>query len=81
MKNIDKVNTVFQTVFDDGDLSVVPEMSAKDVDGWDSFNHINLIVALEEEFEFSFTTEEIDNMSCVGDLVSILQQRGLDISF
>ncbi|NQV43422.1 MAG: acyl carrier protein [Rhodospirillales bacterium] len=81
MKNIDKVNIVFQTVFDDGELAVFPGMSAKDVVGWDSFNHINLIVALEEAFELSFTADEIDNMTCVGDLVSILQARDVDISF
>lgn len=78
---VDQVRAVFREVFDQDDLEIFPEMSAKDVADWDSFNHINLIISLEEAFDLSFSTEEIAGMACVGDLITILQQRGRDVSW
>ena len=56
-------------------------MTAKDVSGWDSFNHINLIVALEDAFQITFTTEEMASMANVGDLIRILQAKGVEASW
>lgn len=56
-------------------------MTAKDVQGWDSFNHINLIVALEEAFSIVFTSPEITSMQNVGDLVEILKTKGIQIDW
>ena len=78
---IDEVQAVFRRVFEREDLKIFPEMSAKDVDDWDSFNHINLIISLEETFDVRFSTDEIAGMTCVGDLITILQGRGHDVSW
>jgi len=56
-------------------------MTAKQVANWDSFNHINLIIALEEAFGISFATEEMAEMANVGDLIKILQKKGHDVSW
>lgn len=77
--SIEKLQGVFREVFDDGELAIVPEMTAQDVQEWDSFNHINLIVALEEAFSVVFSSEEIANMRNVGDLVERLQNKGIRI--
>jgi acyl carrier protein len=72
---------VFREVFSDPELLVRPETTASDVAGWDSFAHINLVIALEEQFGITFTTAEIAGMRCVGDLVKVLQDRGIDVSW
>ena len=41
-----KLNEIFQDVFDDEDINVNEATTAADVDGWDSFEHINLLVAI-----------------------------------
>ena len=51
----DKLNEVFQDVFDDEDITVNDATVASDVDGWDSLEHINLIVAVERCFGIKFT--------------------------
>ncbi|MBF0540394.1 MAG: acyl carrier protein [Nitrospirae bacterium] len=79
--SVARVERVFQKVFDDKELSIFKEMMAKDVNGWDSFNHLNLILALEIEFDISFSTEEISGIANVGDLIIILQQKGFDLSW
>ena len=58
-----------------------PEMTAKDVAEWDSFNHIKLVVALESAFNITFTTKEVVEMANVGDLIKILQEKGINVSW
>jgi len=77
----EKIQNVFREVFEEPELEIFPEMTAKDVENWDSFNHINLIVGLETTFNISFTTEEMAGMENVGNLVSILQKKGIEVSW
>ena len=79
--SIQKLTEVFRTVFEDDDLVLTPELSAKDVENWDSFNHINLVIDIESTFEVNFTTEEIGSMNNIGDLVTVLQAKGCDVSW
>ena len=79
--NIEKVQIVFQEVFEDPGLKILPEMTAKDVVGWDSFNHINLIMELESAFDIIFSTDEIVEMANVGDMIVILQRKGIGVSW
>ena len=80
-QGVENIQAVFQEVFDDKELKIFPEMTAKDVEEWDSFNHINLIIGLETVLGLTFTTDEIANMANVGDLVKILQQKGIEVSW
>jgi acyl carrier protein len=63
---VDEIRTaaqqVFRDVFGDDDIVLRDEMTADDVDGWDSTAHINLIVALEKHFKVKFAMAEISRM-------------------
>jgi acyl carrier protein len=76
-----RVRDIFREVFDDPILEISPEMTSLDVAGWDSFNHIKLVVALESAFNISFTTLEITQITNVGYLIKVLQEKGLDVSW
>ena len=65
----DKLNEVFQDVFDDEDITVNESTVAADVDGWDSLEHINLIVAVERCFGIKFTMGETTGLKNVGEMV------------
>jgi acyl carrier protein len=67
---------IFQDVFDEDSILVTPELSAKDVDGWDSLTHIRLILTIEKAFKIKFSTSEIGKLENVGDLVALIQARG-----
>ncbi|WP_430108794.1 acyl carrier protein [Paenibacillus sp. B1-33] len=62
----------------------VPEAQLNDDSGrdnvmeWDSLAHINLITALEETYEVSFTIEEIQQMKTIGDVKAMLKQKGIE---
>jgi acyl carrier protein len=71
----DRLQTVFQTVFDDDNLIIFPDMTANDVDGWDSMMHINLIVSCEKEFGVKFALSEIADLQNVGELESLIMRK------
>jgi acyl carrier protein len=52
-----------------------PELTAKDVPGWDSFKQIEIIVALEERYAIKFHTRELDSLHTVGDLARVLAAK------
>lgn len=79
--NLAKLNGVFQEVFQEPDLKVHAEMTATDVYNWDSFNHINLVIAIESAFDLTFTSLEIAGLANVGDLVKLMQSKGADIDW
>ena len=81
MSTKDDVQQIFRDVFDLEDVEIYPQMSAQNVKNWDSFNHLNLILALEEKFNIRFATEEMANMANVGDLFVLLNKHGVDLSW
>jgi acyl carrier protein len=66
------IQAVFQTVFEEPALQITPTMTAEDVEGWDSFAHINLIMALEIKFGVKFRLAELQELNCVGDMIDLI---------
>jgi len=62
----ERLLAVFRGVFGDG-LTDLPDTAAPDtIDGWDSANHVNLVLALEAEFDVQFEADEIAELTTVG---------------
>ncbi|MCR4636536.1 MAG: acyl carrier protein [Butyrivibrio sp.] len=68
----EKLNEVFRDVFEDDDITVDDSTTADDIDGWDSLEHINLMNAIEQEFDIKFTMGQIVSMKNVGEMVDII---------
>jgi acyl carrier protein len=75
MTSIEKLNGIFRTVFDNDEINIRPEMSAIDVDGWDSLSHVNLILAVEKGFGIRFTQKELLTFKNVGDLLRSIESK------
>ena len=71
----DRLNRIFCKVFDDDDITIAPEMTAHDIDGWDSLSHVNLIVAIESEFKIRFSQKELLTFKKVGDLLNSIRSK------
>ncbi len=72
----ERLNEVFQNVFDDEDIVVDRDTTADDIDDWDSLEHIRLIAAVEREFGVKFTMKEVSAMKNVGEMMDIIAERG-----
>lgn len=70
-----RLEEIFHDVFDDDSLKVTSELSAKDVDGWDSLANIRLIITIERAFKIKFSTSDIGKLENVGDLVMLIKER------
>ena len=81
MKNIKDVfnilTPVFRQVFEDPNLVLTEQLSAADIEGWDSLNHISLIVEIESATGLTFTTDELITLSNVGDFANLILNKDL----
>ena len=66
---------VFRDVFSDDELVLRPDLSAKEVDGWDSLTHIRLLVTIERAFQIKFTVTEVGELKNVGELMTLIQAK------
>lgn len=69
------LNEIFREVFDDEKIEVNDATTSKDVDNWDSLEHINLVVAVEKKFGIKFTMGEVTTMKNVGEMADIILKR------
>ena len=65
---IKKIIPVFKEVFEDENLEINENSNSDNINGWDSLNHIYLVVAIEETFNLKFTAEEIQIWDNVGEM-------------
>ena len=71
-----RMNEVFQDIFDDPGMEVRDDMTAADVENWDSLTHVNLIVALEKAFRIRFTIGEAGaSLKNVGELRTLIEGK------
>ena len=68
----EKLNEVFQDVFDDDSITVNAETTADDIEDWDSLEHINLVSAVEKAFGVKFTMAQVVGMKNVGEMVDVI---------
>ena len=71
---MNKLQNVFEDTFQ-GHVTVTPELSADDVDEWDSLKHVVLIIAMEKAFNIRFKVGEVENTKNIGELVDLLAAR------
>jgi acyl carrier protein len=77
MTTIEKLTAIFRVVFDNDEISLRPEMTANDVDGWDSLSHVNLILAVEKGFRIRFTQKEVRSFRNVGDFLRCIDGKSV----
>jgi len=68
------LNEIFRDVFM-RDIALRADLSAKDVEDWDSYKQIEIIIAAEQHFGIKLSTRDIDSLRNVGDLVGVVTAR------
>lgn len=70
-----KLTELFQELFEDDDIVLTEETTAKDIDDWDSLAHLELISTVESEFKIRFTLGEINSFANVGEMCSCIMKH------
>ena len=68
----EKLDRIFQSVFDDDSITVSDSTTAEDIEDWDSLEQINLIVAVEKEFDIKFSMKDAGQFQNVGQMVDMI---------
>ena len=72
---LQELSPIFQDIFDRDDIVLTRELSADDVEEWDSLSNIRLFVAIEQAFGVRFTSEEITSLRNVGELADLVGSK------
>lgn len=67
-----KLTAIFRTVFSNDSLVLSNELTANDVDQWDSLSHMILITEIENSFLIKFKLKELNKMRNVGNMIDII---------
>ncbi len=67
-----KLTGIFRTVFNNDTLVLSDELTANDVDKWDSLSHMILISEIEKGFSIQFKLKDLNKMRNVGDMINTI---------
>jgi acyl carrier protein len=66
---------VFSDVFQIPLDEVTMQSSPENIATWDSLQHLNLVLALEQEFRIQFTPEEVEQLLSVEVAAAVLEEK------
>ena len=72
---IEKLTVIFHEVFNDNAIVLRDDMTAKDVERWDSLTHMLMITKVEETFGIKFKLKELNKLKMVGDLINTIEMK------
>ena len=70
-----RLTSLFRNVFDNDEIVVSPELTANDVEGWDSLRHVRLMLSVERAFGIEFSAYEVNRLRNVGQLAKLIQDK------
>lgn len=72
---IEKLTTIFHEIFSDNTIVLRDDMTAADVENWDSLTHMLMITKVEEVFGIKFKLRELNKLKNVGNLCDIIAEK------
>jgi acyl carrier protein len=69
----EQLTTIIRDVLMNDDVVLRPDLTANEVDGWNSFKMIEIIMAVEAHFDLKVRSKELDALENVGDLVALIR--------
>ena len=72
-----RLQALFRDVFDDDNLVISDNTSQSNLEGWDSFHQVKLVISIEEEFGVKLSIEEAISLTSVGKLKELLLAKGI----
>jgi acyl carrier protein len=74
---LEKLTLLIRDVFDNDDVVATPELTAREVNGWDSLGNVRLFLEIEKAFSVSFSALEIALTENVGEIVKLIERKSV----
>lgn len=78
MKNDDilsSIEEIVRRILENETIKLTNQITINQVPGWDSLNHIRIIIAIENKFKMKYTAEEIRTIQDIGKLCDIVHGK------
>lgn len=75
MNALESVRRIAADLFQLAPDRIHPDSSPETIGNWDSVQHLNLILALESEFDVQFEPEEFEEMKTIGGIAALLESK------
>jgi acyl carrier protein len=75
LNTLKTLEPIFQNVFSDNSIRINRNTTANDILDWDSLTHMDLIVNIENSFNFKFSFKEIMEFENIGDMVDTINKH------
>ena len=70
-----QLTEIMRDVLMHDDLVLRPDLTADQVEGWDSFKMIEIVMAVEAQFGIKVQSKQLDSLEKVGDLVALIERQ------
>ncbi|WP_303317691.1 acyl carrier protein [Flavivirga abyssicola] len=71
----ENISDVLKSILGHNNFEMRDELTAKDVDGWDSLSHMMIITKIEEAFNIKFKLRDLNKLKNMGSLVAVIQSK------
>ena len=75
MTVFDQIRTIASDLFAISPGKINAASSPENIESWDSVQHLNLVLALEEKFGLQLSLEEIEQMKTIGEVAKIVEGK------
>ena len=72
---LEALQQIFREVLDQPELILTRESDSNNVQDWDSFAQISLIMAIEEHYQMKFVLNEFQDIKNVGDMADLISRK------
>ena len=70
-----EIEDILVNVLKHHDFTLTDELSAKDVEGWDSLTHMIIITEIEKKFDLKFKLKELNKLSNLKNLIDLINVK------
>ena len=71
----EKIKDVLVSILGHENFEMHDELTAADVDGWDSLSHMMILTKIEEKFNIKFKLRDLNKLKNMGTLVAVIQSK------
>jgi acyl carrier protein len=72
---ISRLRQIITRVLKHENFEMRDDLTARDVDGWDSLSHMNIITEIENDFSIRFKLKELNKLTNMGNLLDLIQSK------
>jgi len=72
---LDQLTNILRDIFLDDSIQLTSATTANDIEGWDSFAHLNVIMAIENTFNIAISDDEVPSLRNIGDMIVLIEKK------